>query len=249
MIDRIVCINLLERNDRLIESKLIFDSYGLNVEYYRTERDKNSGQRDCFNSHVAVIKKAHEDGLNNILIFEDDISCDLSKEKFNSTMNLVYDFINSNNYDIFFLGSCPKIWTKMSKKVNDRIFKLSAYLAHAYILSKAGIKKYAKLKYNGSQIDEIYSDSNEAYAILPSIFYQNNSQSNILHSMNKTPTKTKIYEWYARNIRVPVSWICLLLLIIALKIYTDTNNTLWLIFVIMLMVSIIIMYTSNYINY
>ena len=71
--DRIVCINLKERNDRREIAEKRFQELGIPVEFYLADRDPESGERGCYNSHMTVIKKAYHDNLNNVLIFEDDV--------------------------------------------------------------------------------------------------------------------------------------------------------------------------------
>lgn len=246
MIDKIYCINLYERTDRMITSKAIFDAYELPVEYHRVQRDTTSGQRGCFNSHIEIINKARSENLNNVLIFEDDIICNLSKHEFDDRMQLVYNFIKNYDYDIFFLGSSPKICFGCPTKITDNIYKTNAYLAHAYILSKSGIAKYHNLKYTGNQIDHIYSNSDKSYAIYPSIFYQSLAESDVNHSWFDKPEIRdlfgKLNENYATRISIPIILLIALLIIILMLIYVKTKRTIFLILTIILMIIILTMY-------
>ena len=74
--DRIVCINLREREDRYELCKKRFADVGLqeeDVHFLRVERHPNGGRYGCYDSHRMVMKQAHDDGLNSVLIFEDDV--------------------------------------------------------------------------------------------------------------------------------------------------------------------------------
>jgi GR25 family glycosyltransferase involved in LPS biosynthesis len=72
--DKIYCINLKHRPDRYISATKVFNDLNIpNVEFYITEKSSKGGRYGCFESHINVIKKAYNEGYNNILIFEDDI--------------------------------------------------------------------------------------------------------------------------------------------------------------------------------
>ena len=246
MVDKIYCINLHERDDRLQNAKIIFDKYDLPVTYHRVWRDNESGQRGCFNSHIEVIKKAASQNLNNVMIFEDDIKCALSKGEFDECMEKVYNFITHNDFDIFFLGSCPNIWLHSTKKINDNIYKVKAYQAHAYILSRSGINKYQNLVYSNIQIDHIYAKSNKSFAIYPSIFYQNDSPSSIDHpwigGAYVREKITKFQEYYAANINIPIIDILKLVIIIAAIGYLIYKLKLFLVIIVICLITIIITY-------
>jgi glycosyl transferase family 25 len=81
--DRIYIVNLLERTDRakhmahqISKLGLAFDS--TQVELFPAVKPQNSdpfpsvGAKGCFLSHLQILRKAHKEGLSNILILEDD---------------------------------------------------------------------------------------------------------------------------------------------------------------------------------
>ena len=83
--DRTRIINLASRGDRREETDAEFAKYGFpihteKVDYFpaccppSAEGFPSAGVRGCFLSHMTVIEEAKRDGLNNVLVLEDDIS-------------------------------------------------------------------------------------------------------------------------------------------------------------------------------
>lgn len=69
--DRIVCLNVRERPDRLAHAKEQFERVGiLDKVQFRIE---NRHTRGCEKAHWRAIKEAYDDGLENLVIFEDDV--------------------------------------------------------------------------------------------------------------------------------------------------------------------------------
>ena len=87
--DRVVCINLAKRKDKKQTTQEKFDKVGIKVEWFeavqygfapsvvtalnanRTGRfnAEQPNEFGCALSHYTVIKKAYEDGLDNIFVF------------------------------------------------------------------------------------------------------------------------------------------------------------------------------------
>jgi GR25 family glycosyltransferase involved in LPS biosynthesis len=239
VISKCYCINLYERNDRLQKAKEVFDKYNLPVEFYRVHKDNENGKRGCSISHINVIKKAYTENLNNVLIFEDDIMCNLSLEEFNSKMNEVYNFIENYEYDIFYLGSHPNFFEKTVKKISNNIYKTHAFGGYAYILSKSGINKYKDMVYFGAPPDCFYENSENAYAIYPSIFYPNESKSDIAppwynfisyHILSGYTTNSfKLKEYYVTHINIPLTWPTKVLIILSFIAFIITKNLIFMI--------------------
>lgn len=175
--DEIVCICLESRNDRFIEQKKIFDNAGIPVSFYRPKKHKNGGVQGCFESHINVITDCYNRGLNNVLIFEDDAT---PTSYFTpDSMNECCSFMNTNSdWDLLFLGSNVKSGNGIENTSFPHIYKSRFLNAHAYVVSRKGMEKYANLKFI-SQIDVIYAANHHSYAFLPSIFNQRLSQSDI----------------------------------------------------------------------
>jgi hypothetical protein len=245
-IDNYYCINLYERNDRLSDVKKIFDKYDLPVIFYRVNKDPESGLRGCFNSHVGIIREAYKKNLENVAIFEDDIICELTKEQFDKKMSLVYDFINNNDYDIFFLGSIPDVMNERVKKITDNIFQVNAFCAHAYILSRSAIEKYKDMTYIDTPIDFVYMKSKKSYAIYPSLFYQSESKSDIAPAWFKfygfKNGLSKLSEKYVMHINTPINLLIKAITILSIIIFFLTKKIFFLIIPIIYIIYCMIKY-------
>lgn len=232
-INHCYCINLYESTNRKQSVSKIFEKYNLSVNFYQTQRDPVSGERGCFSSHVAIINLAYENNFENVLIFEDDIICNLTKKEFNKEMKKIYNFINNRDYDIFFLGSGPNIMNRKITHVQDNIYKTHAVLAHAYILSRSAIEKYRTLVYTGIPIDYIYQSSDKSYAIYPSIFYQDDSGSTIAPSwiqwFGQKNNIMKLREKYATSINVPLNVPIKFIIIVSLLLFFITRKIIFII--------------------
>lgn len=231
------CINLLERNDRLDEVKKVFEKYDIPIIYHRVRRHPEGGKKGCFTSHTDIIKEAHRKNLDHVIIFEDDIICNLSKEEFNEKMKQVYHFINNNNYDIFFLGSIPEIFNFRTTKVSSNIYKAHAYCTHAYILSRTGIKKYCNMLFSKVPIDFVYLNSDNAYAMYPSIFYQNESKSDVAPSWvdfhGFKNRLVKLRENYATNVNIQIGPLLVAIVVLCIIAFFFTFKWIFLIFPIL----------------
>lgn len=72
--DEIYCINLDHRIDRWEKAQKEFDSVGLlpKVQRFSAIQEKD-GRLGVIKSNLAIVKLAKEKGLNNVLVFEDDV--------------------------------------------------------------------------------------------------------------------------------------------------------------------------------
>lgn len=146
--DRRVCINLRERPDRLQQVQKRFAAVGLSenmVQYHRPERHPRGGRYGCYSSHRDCIRAAYEDGLNSVLIFEDDV---VFGDGWQKVVQDAHAFVHSKPneelpFDALFLGSKILFVDEMSEKgVPDTIWRVKCFEAHAYIVSRQGMKKY-----------------------------------------------------------------------------------------------------------
>lgn len=137
--DRYVCINLLERDDRLEHAKQRFAAVGLaeQITFHRVKRDARGGRYGCYESHRSVIEKAYKDGINSVLIFEDDV---LFNEGWEKVVEDAKAFIDSKiPFDTLFLGS--KILF-VDEQTTPNIWRVKCFEAHAYIVSRSGMQAY-----------------------------------------------------------------------------------------------------------
>lgn len=101
--DDIVCINLDISTERKICSQNMFDKYNIPARFFTATKHPNGGLYGCFDSHVQVVKYAYESGLDNILVFEDDVMSapSYSEEKLVKAIEFMQ---SSDDWDIFYLG-------------------------------------------------------------------------------------------------------------------------------------------------
>jgi glycosyl transferase, family 25 len=86
--DRIVCLNLRERQDRYEHMKQEFQKIGIVdcVEFLINNRSPLGGVYGCFESHWKAIKQAYDDNIAHLLVFEDDV---LFKEGYEELSKIV----------------------------------------------------------------------------------------------------------------------------------------------------------------
>lgn len=179
--DRVCVISLKSRPDRLkyffdnlpdpwilgdIEIFDAIDGYG---EKIPNDWKSGRGAWGCYQSHLAIIKKAIDDHIDNLLIFEDDaIFCD----DFN---NKVLLFLNNlpPDWEMFYLGGQH---LKMPKQlILNNVVGVGTNInrTHAYGLSASGMYKiYNWLVDNkqwkrGHHIDHHYGVLQETGGIAP----------------------------------------------------------------------------------
>jgi len=139
--ERFVCINLLEREDRLQQAKKRFAEVGLLdlMTYHRVHRHPKGGRIGCYESHRSVIAQAYSDGVDSVLIFEDDV---LFNEGWEKVVEDVGNFVKSGvPFDTLFLGSSIVF---VDEQTTPDIWRVKCFEAHAYIVSRSGMKAYVE---------------------------------------------------------------------------------------------------------
>jgi GR25 family glycosyltransferase involved in LPS biosynthesis len=146
--DDIVCINLKERIERREGTQKVWKDIGVDGRFHTVDRHPQGGMYGCFDSHVSVIRNAYEQGLNNVLIFEDDIK--LSPSYSHQQVLDCIDYIKANDgkWDIFYFGYFPFDSNRGSlaglfnaKFETKRIIGFAPLGTHALCLSRSGMKK------------------------------------------------------------------------------------------------------------
>jgi GR25 family glycosyltransferase involved in LPS biosynthesis len=100
-IARMVYINLDRRTDRKEAIEEEFRRMELTVERFPAI-EKNPGMLGCHLSHIAVLKKARDLGVPNILIFEDDFQFVEEKDVVYSQLKQFFE--QKIDYDVLFLA-------------------------------------------------------------------------------------------------------------------------------------------------
>ena len=127
--------------------------------------------RNITQNHFSLIQRAYSEGLENVVILEDDARFELPLNI--SRINSAIAWLGRNDWDLFYFGHCPwPIPFSIPRSLN--VVKVFTPLtAHAYALSKNGMRKVLRYKDMCKHIDKIYSSLDlEKFAIFPSISFQ-----------------------------------------------------------------------------
>jgi glycosyl transferase family 25 len=166
-IDGVFCISLRGRTDRRALLTREFEGSGLNIEFLIVDRDNESPERGCFDSHIKCAKMALERNYRRILVLEDDATLVAFKPDQLRQMNA---FMNRQDPGLFYLGAnLGKVWLTWHRG----IARVRAKGTHAYILSSNACEQLlAHAPYTGIAIDKIYSKHFKAYMAFPMLSQQ-----------------------------------------------------------------------------
>lgn len=223
------CINLKDRPDRRNEAIEVFNQLQIPVNFFTAQRHPDGGQHGCFDSHIKIITESFHRGDEMCVIFEDDA---YPTQEYNQrNLTKIQQFLNSNDtWEIFFFGTYPNLLNGITKKTKiPEIYQLSTWNAHAYIIHRRLMQKMIDLHYIGIPIDALYNKISESYGIIPGIFTQKFSTSDIADQSwidyYVKPSWINFTEWYAININkefrflFPVLFVYFLFLYILMKLY------------------------------
>lgn len=183
----IVCINLLERDDRYFKAKKLFENLNIPIRFHRVNKDKENTERGCYTSHMSVIKDAYYKGKNNVLIFEDDaMPTDLYDIE--KVFEAVKFMNNNKDWDFFFFGYCHYVFNlclSNIKKIDGykNIVKINGLCCHAYCVNRKMMKYLVEnhSNYTGIPIDIILFRLGNHYSTYPMLFKQNIQIDNDIH--------------------------------------------------------------------
>ena len=111
--DRIVCINLDDRPDRWRQMQdatapllgaVKIERFSA-IKYDRTQKRATNGLVGCLLSHRGAIEQAYRDGLDSVLVLEDDVLFD---PEFDQRAQQAVASLEATDWDIFYLGFTPK---------------------------------------------------------------------------------------------------------------------------------------------
>ena len=148
--DKIYCINLEERKDRWDLCLEKFKEYGI-TNFKRFEGIKVNGnlslkklgQIGCSSCFYNIIKEAHENNYNSILILEDDFNFIVSKDELEEALEKAFKEM-PEDWDMFYLGAnvINEIYQNPIEEYSENLFKLnSAYALHSVCFSKNSFSK------------------------------------------------------------------------------------------------------------
>jgi hypothetical protein len=137
------------------------------------------------NNHLALIEKAYNDNLDNVLIFEDDAIFELPFDY--NKLNIVIQWLKNNNWDLFYFGYCAYP-IPVVIPVSQHIVKIfSPFLAHSYAVSRNGMKYIInnKDKFKTRHIDSVYAELPlKKYGVWKNMCFQSNDPALYKKAMN-----------------------------------------------------------------
>ena len=124
-ISRVLCINTIERTDRLKRIRALSKREDIDIKFIRSNKNNKSGEKGKLHSHLAIIKTAKENNIPYIFIIEDDVKV-LNNEVLNKKK--VMDV--PEDWDILYLGG----YTLEILKYDMKWSKARVAASFAYII-------------------------------------------------------------------------------------------------------------------
>lgn len=138
-IDRIVCLNLTHRTDRLLDFTEQMENYQIPFERISAIHDKERGARGLRDTMVQLFTEEIEKGTEHILVFEDDAECVVEPQRFHLTMDSIVEQMPAN-YHMILLG-CQLTGRINSFYTPNLIQVVKAFSTHAVLYSLQGMKE------------------------------------------------------------------------------------------------------------
>ena len=179
-IGRIVCLNLLHREDRLLDFTMQMEKYEIPFERVNAIHDKEQPARGLRDSMKEIFADAIGKGLNNVLVFEDDAEIIIQEPMFHGAMTKVMAQL-PENYHMVFLGC--QITSNGCKWHSTNLIRVQkAFSTHAVIYSLQGMREIMARDF-GFPIDNWYVEALQAmghsYCTYPFLVSQRDGVSDI----------------------------------------------------------------------
>lgn len=189
-VDAVYCISLKERIDRRELFKRTVGDLLNNRVIFKIVKKAEDPVRGCYESHQAIAKEALANGLQRVLIFEDDV---MPYELKAAPIFFINRFIRTRRFEALHLGySMGKTWlTWFPFIARGRVVAL-----HAYILSREGCQILANTPYSGVPVDIVFKKRIKQHCVFPMLFRQHSASvagSDLEHVVKNED------EWWERN--------------------------------------------------
>ena len=217
-------ITLSSRPDRAEHVQSAAGSVSLPYELFQVERHPSGGTQGCFESHVALCRRALERGQRMMLVLEDDFEPTLDvlgTEAGVRALEELVDFVSTRiEWDLMYLGVMPNIWTEKSTRTGRQLYRLHPWACtHAYVINTDYMHEVAGWTFKQSGHDAIdwrYRECRRAYACHPQVFKQYESPSDIRSVQLPVPAflrdvPVNAASWYALNVGASLSQTLLVL--------------------------------------
>jgi hypothetical protein len=171
------CIHMPSRKDRrAIVDKAVYN-LRIPLTFYNPTPHPDGPIRGCYESHLAVMREAIAAGKDTCLIFEDDFEeSNFSWEKLDEVCRFSR---NNTEWDIIYLGCFPDVLNHGQSWFHGNMFRVRATQTHAYVVHKRFMLKAVEDEFCGMPIDEYFKAKASCFAILPSLFMQASTSSDV----------------------------------------------------------------------
>jgi GR25 family glycosyltransferase involved in LPS biosynthesis len=189
----VACINLKSRPDRLHHSKEQFKRASIdNVYYHIVDKSPKGGRYGCYESHLAVYKKALGQGQKYALIFEDDFI--INVDDVNLALSRAFRCMKiDRKWNIIKLQATGVI--DIVECVDDGIFRCNVLHTRCYMISKRAMKRFVKLGITQNHIDleQTVQLENKIFVVKPGIISDAGFTSDNNHVDKYSDIVTKLY--------------------------------------------------------
>ena len=161
--DKVVCVNLVNRPDKMANMKAKFDSLGIFVDWFQAVQygfarevveslkpsvndfprfnTKHPNEFGAAMSHYTVIKTALEEGIEKLFVFEDDV---MFRKDFNEEFDKYYSKL-PEDWDMFMLYTFMYKIQPQNVRVNARWIKsFDGWSLMTYGMNRKAMKQYIK---------------------------------------------------------------------------------------------------------
>lgn len=242
----IVCINLETVPERRKYAQDVFHRLGIPARFFTAKRHPQGGRYGCFDSHIQVVRRAYDAGLDTVLVFEDDIvptpACTPD-----GIAPMATFMKTDRDWDILYLGyiPCSMAWAGapflLAPLAAPGILRYNPITAHALCYSRRGMHKILHGGYE-DVIGKIHYDiwlarlGLRTYCCLPMLFEQQFSFSssipayNLLEQIARSlaPFLEKHLVFYRISVAKKLlleNQIALVILVIAMLVVRAIKNT------------------------
>lgn len=169
--DRIYCISLEEREDRLRAAAVQFSKVGLDdkVEFVIVKRHPFDVEQGIYESHMACLQKGLNAGAERIVVFEDDVLFDrFDADRFHRCTR----FLSAHpDWKVLLLGALIRSSRKTEEPAVQKVRYQS--LAHAYALNRPYAETLAYNPWEGDVADILFRPlTDHLYAVYPMFAFQ-----------------------------------------------------------------------------
>ena len=138
--DRVVCVTLEDNVERHAKLERVFADLDVEPLYYRAKRHERGGRYGCFESHYKVALGAHSDGLDDVLVLEDDVVPTPSYDA--NIMRDVLEFMRRDEmWESVQFGYGPSVGMVVGGRVTKNLARHLGVFTHAICFSSRGLSK------------------------------------------------------------------------------------------------------------